>query len=164
MTISPPAPQLRTRMRGAAAALVAMVVLAVVLACAACGGGPIKLTGVTETEGVKRPIVNPMPQAVVGHLLGSIAERTIGPFLARIPNQGGVVAWVTPCRGQRSARRRDSAHGRGRAARRREDHRQRGRRHDDARRSSHAWGVAGRSARVDGPDRSRRGALGRGGR
>jgi hypothetical protein len=103
MTVAPLAPQLHPRTRGAGAALVAMVSLALVLACGACGGGPIKLTGVTETEGVKRPVVNPMPQAVVGHLLGSIPERTIGPFQARIPSQGSVVAWVTPAEG--SARR-----------------------------------------------------------
>ncbi len=103
MTLRPPAPPLPSRSRGATAALVALAAFATLAALGACGGAPIKLTGVTEDLGAKRPIVNAMPQAVVGHLLGSIGERTIGPFLARIPKQGGVVAWVTPAEG--SARR-----------------------------------------------------------
>ena len=101
MTVLPPSPSSRSRM-GGAAALVATMLLAAILACTACGGGPIKLTGVTETD-PKRPVINATPQAVVGHVLGTIPERTIGPFFARVPNHGGVAAWVTPAEG--SARR-----------------------------------------------------------
>jgi hypothetical protein len=76
----------------------------VVAVLAACGGSgpPQPLVGGDPTA-AKKPIVPVSAQAVVGHMLGSIADRTIGPFLARIPGQGGVVAWVTPAEG--SARR-----------------------------------------------------------
>ncbi len=84
-------------------ATIALAVLLVLAALAACGGSPPQpLVGGDPTV-AKKPIVPANPQAVVGHMLGSIAERTIGPFLARIPGQGGLVAWVTPAEG--SARR-----------------------------------------------------------
>lgn len=72
-------------------ALVALVALA------ACGGSDKKPPVTTEdAAAAARKLVPPAAQAVVGHMLGSIAERTIGPFLARVPGQGGVAAWVTP--------------------------------------------------------------------
>ncbi len=90
----------RVPVRQVTIALAALLVLA---ALAACGAStPQPLVGGDPTV-AKKPIVPANPQAVVGHMLGSIAERTIGPFLARIPGQGGLVAWVTPAEG--SARR-----------------------------------------------------------
>jgi hypothetical protein len=87
------------RPRGPTRALLVLLVLVL----AACGGSaPKPLVGGDPTTPVK-PIVPPAAQGVVGHMLGSIPDRTIGPFLARIPGQGGVVAWVTPAEG--SARR-----------------------------------------------------------
>ncbi len=90
-------------LRNAATTLVVMVVVA---ALAACGGGsgtaPQPLVGGDPTA-AKKPVVPAPLQGVIGHMVGSIADRTIGPFLARIPGQGGVVAWVTPAEG--SARR-----------------------------------------------------------
>lgn len=82
-------------------ALAAVLLLALV---AACGGSapPPPLVGGDPTT-AKKPTVPASAQTVVGHMLGSIAERTIGPFLAHIPGKGGVVAWVTPAEG--SARR-----------------------------------------------------------
>jgi hypothetical protein len=76
------------------------VVLGLALVAAACGGSgpPQPLVGGDPTA-AKKPIVPVSAQAVVGHMLGSIADRTIGPFLARVPGQGGIVAWVTPAEG-----------------------------------------------------------------
>ena len=101
VTMLPPSPSPRSRM-GGAAALVATLLLAAVLARAACGGAPIKLTGVTRPT-PSGPSSTWRRKPVVGHVLGTIPERTIGPFFARVPNRGGVAAWVTPAEG--SARR-----------------------------------------------------------
>ncbi len=62
--------------------------------CAGCPGNT-RLAG-SSLEGAEtpRPVVS-NAQAVVGHLLGSIGDRTLGPFLARVPGHGGIVAWVT---------------------------------------------------------------------
>ena len=90
-------------MNAAPRALLSVLVLAV-LAAWGCGSSPPQpLIGGDPTTNAKKPIVPVAAQAVVGHMLASIADRTIGPFLARIPGQGGVVAWVTPAEG--SARR-----------------------------------------------------------
>jgi hypothetical protein len=94
MNRQPPAPQRNARSRWAALGL---ALLTVVAACAACGGKPPRVAGTSDDPAVKKL---PAPvQAVVGHLLGSIPDRTIGPFLARVPGQGSIAAWVTPAEG-----------------------------------------------------------------
>ncbi|MDB4933702.1 MAG: hypothetical protein JWP87_674 [Labilithrix sp.] len=100
MTAAPPARH-DSPMRPVVLALVAAV--AVVMATASCGGGTPKPVGINDTPASTKALVPPAAQAVIGHMLGSIADRTIGPFLARVSNQAGVVAWVTPAEG--SARR-----------------------------------------------------------
>ena len=90
--------------RRAASVTRALLAALVLAALAACGSSPPQpLVGGDPTTVLKKPIVPAPAQAVIGHMLGSIADRTIGPFLARIPAAGGVVAWVTPAEG--SARR-----------------------------------------------------------
>ena len=76
-----------------------VLLLAAVVALAACGGSkkpPVQAGG--DDPNAVKTLPPQAVQAVVGHMLGAIAERTIGPFLARIPGpaQGSVVAWVTP--------------------------------------------------------------------
>jgi hypothetical protein len=83
--------------------LVAALAVAALFALAACGGSTLKPVGTADSPASTKAIVPPVAQGVVGHMLGSIGDRTIGPFLARISNQSGVVAWVTPAEG--SARR-----------------------------------------------------------
>ena len=83
-------------MKGRPAAL-ALALLVAIATIAACGGHTTKPPGTVDNPAVKK--MPGVTQAVVGHMLGSIADRTIGPFLARIPGQGGVVAWVTPADG-----------------------------------------------------------------
>ena len=100
MTAAPRGRRQTVSVRQAMAALVALLVLGALVACGS--SPPQPLVGGDPTV-AKKPIVPVSAQAVVGHMLGSIADRTIGPFLARIPGQGGVVAWVTPAEG--SARR-----------------------------------------------------------
>lgn len=86
--------------------MLARLALLVLVACAVCGaacGGAMKPPGTSGDTASDKKIAAPSAQAVVGHMLGSIGERTIGPFLARVPGHGGIVAWVTPAEG--SARR-----------------------------------------------------------
>lgn len=71
--------------------------VALVTSVAGCGGA-MKPPGTTVESETRKPS-SPSAQAVVGHVLGSIGERTLGPFLARIPGHGGIAAWVTPPEG-----------------------------------------------------------------
>jgi hypothetical protein len=95
---TPPAPR-RTALAGWAA-LASLTVIVAALALAACGGASgakDKLSGAgNDSASLPRKVGSPVAQGVVGHVLGSIADRTIGPFLARVPGRGGMVAWVTP--------------------------------------------------------------------
>ena len=74
-----------------------LVLVACVAFVPACGGA-MKPAGTSVESDNRRP-TSPTAQAVVGHVLSSIGERTIGPFLARVPGRGGVAAWVTPPEG-----------------------------------------------------------------
>ena len=106
------APRGRRQTASVRQAVTALVALLVMGALVACGSSPPQpLVGGDPTV-AKKPIVPVSAQAVVGHMLGSIADRTIGPFLARIPGQGGVVAWVTPAEGSAREDPRRSDHGR----------------------------------------------------
>lgn len=83
---------MRALRRGAA--VLALAVL-VALALFACGGKDSKLpVGVSATDAATRK-PNVTPQAIVGHLLGTIGDHAIGPFMART-ERGGMVAWITP--------------------------------------------------------------------
>lgn len=85
-------------------ALVALFTLAALVACGAACGGKMKTPGTSVDSATDKPrTASPSAQAVVGHMVASIGDRTLGPFLARVPGHGGVVAWVTPAEG--SARR-----------------------------------------------------------
>jgi hypothetical protein len=103
MTAAPPALRRDPLTRAVVLALVAALVVAAAGTLSACGGSTPKPVGIAEGTVANKAITPLVAQAVIGHMLGSIADRTIGPFLARISNQGGVVAWVTPAEG--SARR-----------------------------------------------------------
>ncbi|MBS2015278.1 MAG: hypothetical protein JST00_20490 [Deltaproteobacteria bacterium] len=77
-------------------------VLALLLALdlAACGAKQTRPVGITEEsrfdDGSRRQLP-PSSQPVVGHMIGNVAERTIGPFLARKTDGAtSVAAWVTP--------------------------------------------------------------------
>ena len=77
---------------GALALLVAAVV--------ACGSKPVKAPVGTDDPNAAARKPNLASQAVVGHLLGSIGERTIGPFMARSEGaKVGMVGWITGAEG-----------------------------------------------------------------
>lgn len=109
MTKTPPTSRRAARARWVASTpavlLAAFAAFAALSVCvAACGGKSMKPPGTSvDSPAASRKLGPPASQAVIGHMLGSIGERTIGPFLARVPKRGGVVAWVTPAEG--SARR-----------------------------------------------------------
>lgn len=69
--------------------------LAFAMAIAACSG-KTKAPPAAADSVARKPITSSVVQSVVGHMLGSIPDRTIGPFLARHPGKGAVAAWVTP--------------------------------------------------------------------
>ncbi len=76
------------------------VVLLLALVIAACSK-PAKAPGGTADEADnagRKP--NIASQTVVGHVLGSIGERTIGPFLSRSADaHAGMVGWITGAEG-----------------------------------------------------------------
>ena len=82
----------------AAVAALAAVVLG--LAVVACGGKPANVpSAADEPDGARKP-TSLASQALVGHLLGSIGERTIGPFMARSSDAKlGMVGWITVAEG-----------------------------------------------------------------
>lgn len=74
--------------------------LLLVLFALACGKPPKAPGGLADEadSAARRP--NVASQSVVGHLLGSIGERTIGPFLARGEGaRSGMVGWITGAEG-----------------------------------------------------------------
>ena len=81
--------------RGAALAALACLTTALAIACGGSGSkAPVGLTDDPDA-GPRKP--NVTPQAIVGHLLGTIGEHAIGPFIARTSGaRGGMVAWITP--------------------------------------------------------------------
>ncbi|MGC4003311.1 MAG: hypothetical protein QM811_09315 [Pirellulales bacterium] len=70
----------------------------------ACGGSQTKPVGVTDESHADpnaRRQLPPSTQPVVGDMIGNVAERTIGPFLARkTDGTTAVAAWVTPAEAQ----------------------------------------------------------------
>ena len=71
--------------------------LVAVVALGACSHQVAKAPG-ADAASAARPAVP--SQSVVGHVLGSIAERTIGPFLARSESaKGGMVGWISGAEG-----------------------------------------------------------------
>lgn len=70
----------------------------------ACGGKQTQPVGVTDESHVDpnaRRQLPPSSQPVVGHMIGNVAERTLGPFLARKSDgTTAVAAWVTPAEAQ----------------------------------------------------------------
>jgi hypothetical protein len=100
-----------TSLRQVCRATVLLVLVAIASSSGvACGGGDTKPAATAADPAAAKKLSPASVQGVVGHLLGSIAERTIGPFLARIPaapsaagdaggaaaSPGSIVAWVTP--------------------------------------------------------------------
>ena len=76
------------------------VAAALVLAVGACGGKPAKAPSAADEPEAARKPSSLASQAVVGHLLGSIGERTIGPFMARSSDAKlGMVGWITAAEG-----------------------------------------------------------------
>ena len=76
------------------------VALLVAVVGVACGGTPAKAPVGTDDPNAAARKPNLASQAVVGHLLGSIGERTIGPFLARSEGaKVGMVGWITGAEG-----------------------------------------------------------------
>lgn len=104
MTSPPPAPgrPARAGEAGRAAVLRVLVLVglfALAVGAAACAKN-VKTPGTSNgARTPARPAGPPQGQAVVGHMLGSIGDRTIGPFLARTSEGGGIVAWITPPEG-----------------------------------------------------------------
>jgi hypothetical protein len=87
--------------RGApVAALFVLLALALALAAGgvACGGRTLPPGTSVDSKAIRKG-VSPMGQSVVGHMLGVIGDRTIGPFFASVPGHGGIAAWVTPADG-----------------------------------------------------------------
>ena len=82
-------------------AAAALLVACIVVAIAACGGpAPKAPIGTTDEADAAARKPNVASQAVVGHLLGSIGERTIGPFMARSQDaKTGMVGWITGAEG-----------------------------------------------------------------
>jgi hypothetical protein len=77
------------------------LVLGLAVALAACGGKTVKVpVGATDATAAAPRKPNLASQSVVGHLLGAIGERTLGPFMARSPDaQVGMVGWITAAEG-----------------------------------------------------------------
>jgi len=82
--------------------VVALALLAIDLS--ACGGKQTQPVGVTDESHVDpnaRRQLPPSSQPVVGHMIGNLTERTIGPFLARKADGAtAIAAWVTPAEAQ----------------------------------------------------------------
>jgi len=92
----------RTGVRPAAAARAAFAALASILALACGGSRATKVVGVTDDarNSSARRALPPTSQAVVGHMIGTATDRTLGPFLARrADGKTAVAAWVTPAEG-----------------------------------------------------------------
>ncbi|MBX3186419.1 MAG: hypothetical protein KF819_05355 [Labilithrix sp.] len=71
--------------------------LSAVLACGG-SGKDAAVPGITHGDSsstARRPLP-PTSQALIGHMLGSVGERTLGPFMARSADgKAAVVAWVS---------------------------------------------------------------------
>lgn len=80
-----------------------VALLACVAALMACGGAARAPVGVDD--GHRSPVIQkpkPPDPPVSGHIVASVGQRTIGPFLARRgsgPDAAGLVAWVTAAEG-----------------------------------------------------------------
>ncbi len=73
---------------------------------AGCGGANPSAVGISEAQQTKKPKRDPSRDVVRSHALATVAERTLGPFIARRepprgrPDAGtALVAWVTPPEG-----------------------------------------------------------------
>ncbi len=78
-------------------AVVLLLALVVLAACSKPAKAPGGTADDADTAARKPSLAS---QSVVGHVLGSIGERTIGPFMARSKNaDAGMVGWITGAEG-----------------------------------------------------------------
>ncbi len=86
--------------RAATVVVLAVVVVVALGALGACGGKPSAVPGTSSAERPMNDQGAPAAQALIGHLVATIGERTIGPFMARRPDgKAGLLAWVTASEG-----------------------------------------------------------------
>lgn len=99
MRTTPGAPSLAVRLVHVAALLV--VLLPCVLSLGGCGKGARAPVGTSDHDrGREARRAAAAAQPVVGHLIGLVGERTLGPFLARAEDgKTAIVGWVSAATG-----------------------------------------------------------------